>query len=39
VDQYTQNLLILHRNLQDYYGRYKSKYPEYYNELVSIIKK
>ncbi len=39
VDQYTENLLLLHRNLQDYYNRYKSKAPDYVKELMSVVKK
>ena len=39
VDQYTQNLLVLHRNLQDYYNRYKTKAPEYLKELMTVAMK
>lgn len=38
VDQYTQNLLILHKNLQDYYSRYKVKAPEYIKDFMLIVK-
>jgi hypothetical protein len=39
VDQYTEHLLLLHRNLQDYYNRYKTKAPEYVMELMNVVKK
>lgn len=39
IDQYTQNLLLLHRNLQDYYNRYKSCKTEHFKELMIIVTK
>ncbi len=37
VDEYIEKLLSTNTNLRDYYNRYKSKYPEFYTEIVSII--
>jgi hypothetical protein len=36
VDQHVENLLIVHKNFDEYYTRFKSKYTEYKNEFMTL---
>jgi hypothetical protein len=39
TDPETQTLLMFHKNLQDYYTRYKNKAPDHIKELMQVVKK